>query len=80
MSNCCRDRAQALQFLALERKGELAVDDITQELCPALCQQLVFRLCTTAWDDSPGAGGQRGGGARGNARGGCEQTPTCEAC
>ncbi|KAI8472145.1 MAG: hypothetical protein J3K34DRAFT_520030 [Monoraphidium minutum] len=46
---------QALQFLALERKGELTIEDITSELCPALSRQQLYRLCTTAWDDKPGA-------------------------
>lgn len=46
---------QALQFLALEHKGELSLDDISCELCPSLDAQQLYRLCTTAW----GAGALR---------------------
>lgn len=47
---------QALQFLALERKQHLSLDDLSQDVCPSLTQQQLYRLFTTAWDDRPGAG------------------------
>lgn len=60
-----RHVTQALQFLALERKGELSLDDISQELCPTLSHQQLYRLCTTAWDDGPSAGERLPGGGGG---------------
>jgi len=44
---------QALQFLVLDHKGSLTLEDITQHICPALNHQQMYRLCTTAWDDAP---------------------------
>jgi hypothetical protein len=62
---------QALQFLALEHKGELSLDDIAQELCPDIDAQQLYRLCTIAWDDGPAAGARRGrAGAGHRASGG----------
>eukprot|EP00879_Flechtneria_rotunda_P011895 GHRR01012424.1.p1 GENE.GHRR01012424.1~~GHRR01012424.1.p1 ORF type:complete len:340 (+),score=152.27 GHRR01012424.1:884-1903(+) len=46
---------QALQLLALEHKGALTFEDITEHICPALSHQQLYRICTTAWDDGVNA-------------------------
>eukprot|EP00775_Hariotina_reticulata_P006794 gene6794-7011_t len=49
---------QALQFLVLDHKGSLTLEDITQHICPALNHQQLYRLCTTAWDEAPSGEGE----------------------
>jgi hypothetical protein len=47
---------QALQFLVLDHKGSLSLDELSCQVCPALSHQQLYRLCTTAWDEAPGDG------------------------
>lgn len=54
---CVHCALQALQFLVLEHKGALTLEELSRQICPALNSQQLYRLCTTAWDDTPGAGG-----------------------
>lgn len=53
---------QALQFLVLEHKAALTLEDLTEQFCAALTHQQLYRLCTTAWDEAPGFGGESGWG------------------
>jgi hypothetical protein len=47
---------QALQFLVLPHKGSLSLEELAGQVCPSLSHQQLYRLCTTAWDESPGQG------------------------
>ncbi|KAF6256194.1 hypothetical protein COO60DRAFT_1530928 [Scenedesmus sp. NREL 46B-D3] len=47
---------QALQFLVLQHKGSLSLEELASQVCPSLSHQQLYRLCTTAWDEAPGDG------------------------
>ncbi|XP_014490889.1 myosin-6-like [Vigna radiata var. radiata] len=42
---------QAVKFLVAEKKEELSYDDLTNDLCPVLSAQQLYRICTLYSDD-----------------------------
>ncbi|CAM8963239.1 unnamed protein product [Rhodiola kirilowii] len=43
---------QAVGFLVIHQKYRISYDDITNDLCPILSVQQLYRICTLYWDDS----------------------------
>ncbi|KAK4363652.1 hypothetical protein RND71_018893 [Anisodus tanguticus] len=42
---------QAVGFLVIHQKYRISYDDITNDLCPVLSVQQLYRICTLYWDD-----------------------------
>ncbi|XP_031262812.1 myosin-6-like [Pistacia vera] len=42
---------QAVGFLVIHQKTRISYDDITNDLCPVLSVQQLYRICTLYWDD-----------------------------
>ncbi|WOL20211.1 myosin-15 isoform X1 [Canna indica] len=42
---------QAVGFLIIHQKRKKSLDDIMQDLCPALSLQQIYRICKMYWDD-----------------------------
>ncbi|KAI3961631.1 hypothetical protein MKW92_035925 [Papaver armeniacum] len=45
---------QAVGFLVIHQKGKKSLEDIKQDLCPALTVKQIYRICTMYWDDKYG--------------------------
>ncbi|XP_019195644.1 PREDICTED: myosin-15 isoform X1 [Ipomoea nil] len=45
---------QAVGFLVIHQKRKKSLEEITQELCPALTMRQIYRICTMYWDDKYG--------------------------
>ncbi|KAA8548908.1 hypothetical protein F0562_000592 [Nyssa sinensis] len=43
---------QAVGFLVIHQKSRISYDDITNDLCPILSVQQLYRVCTLYWDDN----------------------------
>jgi myosin-5 len=43
---------QAVGFLVIHQKSRISYDDITNDLCPVLSVQQLYRICTLYWDDN----------------------------
>ncbi|KAI3678757.1 hypothetical protein L6452_38060 [Arctium lappa] len=43
---------QAVGFLVIHQKYRISYDDITNDLCPILSVQQLYRICTLYWDDN----------------------------
>ncbi|KAI4340291.1 hypothetical protein MLD38_025142 [Melastoma candidum] len=43
---------QAVGFLVIHQKYRISYDEITNDLCPILSVQQLYRICTLYWDDS----------------------------
>ncbi|KAL6959998.1 Unconventional myosin-XIX [Sarracenia purpurea var. burkii] len=43
---------QAVGFLVIHQKSRISYDDITNDLCPILSVQQLYRICTFYWDDN----------------------------
>ncbi|XP_024981732.1 myosin-6-like [Cynara cardunculus var. scolymus] len=43
---------QAVGFLVIHQKYMISYDDITNDLCPILSVQQLYRICTLYWDDN----------------------------
>ncbi|KAK4794857.1 hypothetical protein SAY86_012851 [Trapa natans] len=43
---------QAVGFLVIHQKYRISYDEITNDLCPMLSVQQLYRICTLYWDDS----------------------------
>ncbi|KAJ3702510.1 hypothetical protein LUZ61_006215 [Rhynchospora tenuis] len=46
---------QAVGFLILPQKRKKTLEEIKQEICPALSVRQIYRICTMYWDDKYGA-------------------------
>nr|DAD20122.1 TPA_asm: hypothetical protein HUJ06_021585 [Nelumbo nucifera] len=42
---------QAVGFLVIHQKSRISYDEITNDLCPILSVQQLYRICTLYWDD-----------------------------
>ncbi|PHU13460.1 Myosin-14 [Capsicum chinense] len=42
---------QVVGFLVIHQKYRISYDDITNDLCPVLSDQQLYRICTLYWDD-----------------------------
>ncbi|KAL9401289.1 hypothetical protein Peur_005138 [Populus x canadensis] len=42
---------QAVGFLVIHQKSRISYDEITNDLCPVLSVQQLYRVCTLYWDD-----------------------------
>ncbi|XP_057470098.1 myosin-8-like [Actinidia eriantha] len=42
---------QAVGFLVIHQKSRISYDEITNDLCPILSVQQLYRVCTLYWDD-----------------------------
>ncbi|VVA34612.1 PREDICTED: myosin-6 [Prunus dulcis] len=42
---------QAVGFLVLHQKSRVSYDELTNDLCPVLSVQQLYRICTQFWDD-----------------------------
>ncbi len=49
-SNDCGD-AQAVTFLVIHQKHKKSLEEITNDLCPVLSVQQLYRISTMYWDD-----------------------------
>ncbi|XP_056169848.1 myosin-6-like isoform X9 [Syzygium oleosum] len=47
-----KDIRQAVGFLVIHQKSRISYDDITNDLCPVLSVQQLYRICTLYWDDN----------------------------
>ncbi|XP_077250914.1 myosin-8-like isoform X2 [Tasmannia lanceolata] len=45
---------QAVGFLVIFQKSRISFDEITNDLCPILSVQQLYRICTLYWDDNYG--------------------------
>lgn len=45
---------QAVGFLVIHQKRKKSLDEIRQDLCPALTVRQIYRICTMYWDDKYG--------------------------
>ncbi|KAG9447665.1 hypothetical protein H6P81_013793 [Aristolochia fimbriata] len=45
---------QAVGFLVIHQKSRISYDEITNDLCPVLSAQQLYRICTQYWDDNYG--------------------------
>ncbi|KAJ4708904.1 putative myosin [Melia azedarach] len=45
---------QAVGFLVIHQKRKKSLDEIRQDLCPALKVRQIYRICTMYWDDKYG--------------------------
>ncbi|ERN15904.1 hypothetical protein AMTR_s00039p00219460 [Amborella trichopoda] len=45
---------QAVGFLVIHQKTKVSFDEITNDLCPVLSVQQLYRICTLYWDDKYG--------------------------
>lgn len=43
---------QAVGFLVIHQKYRISYDEITNDLCPVLSVQQLYRICTLYWDDN----------------------------
>lgn len=43
---------QAVGFLVIHQKSRISYDEITNDLCPILSVQQLYRICTLYWDDN----------------------------
>uniref|UniRef100_A0A7N0TP54 Myosin-6-like n=1 Tax=Kalanchoe fedtschenkoi TaxID=63787 RepID=A0A7N0TP54_KALFE len=43
---------QAVGFLVIHQKFRISYDEITNDLCPVLSVQQLYRICTLYWDDN----------------------------
>ncbi|XP_012567832.1 myosin-8 isoform X2 [Cicer arietinum] len=43
---------QAVRFLVALEKDELSYDDLTNDICPVLSSQQLYRICTLYWDEN----------------------------
>ncbi|GAV57235.1 Myosin_head domain-containing protein/IQ domain-containing protein/DIL domain-containing protein [Cephalotus follicularis] len=43
---------QAVGFLVIHQKSRISYDEITNDLCPMLSVQQLYRICTLYWDDN----------------------------
>ncbi|XP_034685364.1 myosin-6-like isoform X1 [Vitis riparia] len=43
---------QAVGFLVIHQKSRISYDDLTNDLCPSLSVQQLYRICTLYWDDN----------------------------
>uniref|UniRef100_A0A2P2MTY7 Uncharacterized protein MANES_13G041800 n=1 Tax=Rhizophora mucronata TaxID=61149 RepID=A0A2P2MTY7_RHIMU len=43
---------QAVGFLVIHQKYRISYDEITNDLCPILSVQQLYRICTLYWDDN----------------------------
>lgn len=43
--------AQAVQFLVIHQKHKKSLEEITNDLCPVLSVQQLYRISTMYWDD-----------------------------
>ncbi|KAF5195221.1 Myosin [Thalictrum thalictroides] len=43
---------QAVGFLVIHQKSRISYDEITNDLCPVLSIQQLYRICTLYWDDN----------------------------
>ncbi|CAN1789964.1 XI-2 [Linum perenne] len=43
---------QAVGFLVIHQKSRISYDDISNDLCPILSVQQLYRVCTLYWDDN----------------------------
>ena len=43
---------QAVRFLVAQEKDELSYDDLTNDICPVLSSQQLYRICTLYWDEN----------------------------
>ncbi|XP_042491849.1 myosin-6-like [Macadamia integrifolia] len=43
---------QAVGFLVIHQKSRISYDEITNDLCPVLSVQQLYRICTLYWDDN----------------------------
>ena len=48
---CVRARAQAVTFLVIHQKHKKSLEEITNDLCPVLSVQQLYRISTMYWDD-----------------------------
>ena len=46
-----RARAQAVTFLVIHQKHKKSLEEITNDLCPVLSVQQLYRISTMYWDD-----------------------------
>ena len=44
-------RAQAVTFLVIHQKHKKSLEEITNDLCPVLSVQQLYRISTMYWDD-----------------------------
>ncbi|KAG8658490.1 hypothetical protein MANES_03G155500v8 [Manihot esculenta] len=47
-----RHTRQTVGFLVIHQKSRISYDDITNDLCPVLNIQQLYRVCTLYWDDN----------------------------
>ncbi|XP_058101304.1 myosin-6-like [Magnolia sinica] len=45
---------QSVGFLVIHQKSRISYDEITNDLCPVLSVQQLYRICTNYWDDKYG--------------------------
>nr|DAD36922.1 TPA_asm: hypothetical protein HUJ06_007563 [Nelumbo nucifera] len=43
---------QSVGFLVIHQKSRISYDDITNDLCPILTVEQLYRICTLYWDDN----------------------------
>ncbi|XP_043705631.1 myosin-6-like isoform X2 [Telopea speciosissima] len=43
---------QSVGFLVIHQKSRISYDEITNDLCPVLSVQQLYRICTLYWDDN----------------------------
>ncbi|KAI5580492.1 hypothetical protein BDE02_08G157700 [Populus trichocarpa] len=46
-----KNTRQAVGFLVIHQKSRISYDEITNDLCPVLSVQQLYRVCTLYWDD-----------------------------
>jgi DIL domain len=51
MSCCSIAAVQAVQFLVIHQKQRKSLEEITNDLCPVLSVQQLYRISTMYWDD-----------------------------
>ncbi len=53
-ADACRAGAQAVTFLVIHQKHKKSLEEITNDLCPVLSVQQLYRISTMYWDDRYG--------------------------
>jgi hypothetical protein len=53
-ADACRPGAQAVTFLVIHQKHKKSLEEITNDLCPVLSVQQLYRISTMYWDDRYG--------------------------
>jgi myosin V len=48
---CSSTCAQAVTFLVIHQKHKKSLEEITNDLCPVLSVQQLYRISTMYWDD-----------------------------